>query len=140
MYTKNRTFRIVGSTKFGRTAALVPVALDGDWARQTLAWFRNTLVCAVGELSAGLQILSMRANETATSSGPRAPWQPPRAPADVHAHSLYPAIDAFIVSVAAQASSSGTAAVASPPLSQVFVRGVVFFPEGTHPYPSPARP
>ena len=123
VYTKNRTFRLVGSSKFGRTAVLVPATPPADgWARQSVAWFRRTLVCSVGTHASDLRILSTRARPAGASEESAVPrWQPPRAsPDSVHERSPYPAIDAFIADV-----------VRSLPQPGGFVRGVVYFPEGT---------
>jgi hypothetical protein len=103
-----------------------------DWRQQPLAWFVNTLVCAVGELSPSLRIIGGgRGNSSSSSSSGSgsgsgrvsAPWQPPRAPAEsVHDQSPYPDVDAFIASL-----------VAAPAPLAGFIRGIVFFAQGPCP-------
>ena len=123
VYTRNRAFRLLYSSKFGRTAALEPArecarrffrGVDEDSCEGALRLFRDSLVCPLGAagplprdlvlegadaLLGGEPPSAPRALAADSAAGARAP----RASSMTHGASPFPLLDEFIRRAASRA-------------------------------------
>lgn len=98
VYTKNRCFRIVASSKFGKTARLLPLNHEGDRVSISKGLFLKSLVCSVRKG------VSLRGNPSPLQSMAKVERENPYSAAETprfkrEKASLHPQVDKYVYSI-----------------------------------------